>query len=478
MTKSVIWNQLKEVGFDSKQLKAVYDVSYQQASLELLQTILEQVGQGVNEDLGSQCGGSLQLNKNKEEDIEVSNNQLNAIWNYKIIQSSWHPDFYHMWMYKGEQDYWYFQTKNMVAEIKLQDLETKINKLKSKDSTKSIVIQDCGTWQNIFTPNDMELDKLLNSEYYAINRNKIMQQSLINASIHTQAIKQQELLKQWIEQNNQITEQCDNYKGISVEHCSIDNVRDSLFEPIDYDQEKIGLIRKDNFSVLVVQRVKYTLSTEQERINQAIANNTVHPYAAVLGGNTEIKEVSSEPLPGSVVLSFNYEQELIKLKSLSQQEFLKKIELIQHVKGFSSYYIPTLDVLHSYMTECEYTNAVKVDMNLDDEYQFNSWLKMLEIEDCFSEAGNYHFSQLQLTPKLSLFTALTNYTYLSNCFTYLATELNRFNVEANEWFSKISTAIFETWFDINYLIHKGYIKQPLPSGKDYVTMLQLINQVA
>ena len=50
-TKSTIWNQLKQVGFDSKQLKERWQLSYQSATQNQLQMILDEV-QGVNENLG------------------------------------------------------------------------------------------------------------------------------------------------------------------------------------------------------------------------------------------------------------------------------------------------------------------------------------------------------------------------------------------------------------------------------------------
>ena len=122
MTKSVIWNQLKEVGFDSKQLKAVYDVSYQQASLELLQTILEQlqkeVVQGVNENLGVVSG-------------EVTGNEINLTetelqctvgGNTEIKEVSEEPVSFKF--IGGTQS-----IKMLTSEIQLTDLDSLINQL-------------------------------------------------------------------------------------------------------------------------------------------------------------------------------------------------------------------------------------------------------------------------------------------------------------------------------------------------------------
>ena len=112
------------------------------------------------------------------------------------------------------------------------------------------------------------------------------------------------------------------------------------------------------------------------------------PTDVVLGGN------QLQPKNTDAVLSrpFNYDQELAKLKDLSKEEFMKLIREVQTVKGFSSYYIVKWEVMQQYLTVSEWEAATKVTMDLEDEFQFNSWLKLISVDECFNEAGNFLFS--------------------------------------------------------------------------------------
>lgn len=488
MTKSIIWNKLKALGYESKKLKAVYEVSYQQASLSLLENILEQLqGEGVNESLGEVDGGSLQPTL-----INDSSNDSESIWNYKIIQSSWHPDSYHMWMYEGKKDYWYFRTDNMATEIKLQDLETKVSKLNSLASTKSVVTQSCGTWSNIFTCNDMELEKLLNSQYYQLNRDNIMQRSLVVAEIHTQAVKQQQLLKEWqLEQNSIVATVTDDNTYYVLVHSQADEVyittpyclnakrlidckdkelKESLYASKEVAADEAQEWLKDSYQVVEVDYNNIRLDIKAyfrdrvlvEQINcylpkdeasakgyyykglpvEHFSNYTemyhevIYPVldytstntvslltnfqsdkwiycngvkvssseeAVVLAKNYLSTGVKQQQVPSSeqAIQPFDYALELTKLKSLSRQEFMALIQEVRHTIPLSSSYIPKSVVIKNYMTNAEYKVATHLDRNLDNDFELDNdfavdcWQRLMNIQDCFTEAGNYHESQRQ-----------------------------------------------------------------------------------
>ena len=79
------------------------------------------------------------------------------------------------------------------------------------------------------------------------------------------------------------------------------------------------------------------------------------------------------------------------------------------------------------------------------------------------------FKQMQLTPKLSLFSSITEWCYLMYCFDYLL------SLQDN-YVNCLDAEIFSIWFTIVASISKGYVKQPMPSIDDYMKLLQINHQ--
>lgn len=88
---------------------------------------------------------------------------------------------------------------------------------------------------------------------------------------------------------------------------------------------------------------------------------------------------------------FDYQKELDKLKAMSKDEFMELIGEVQHIKGFSSYYIPKWEVLDTYFTTEE--REVVLDGNIAAEKKHEPlFTRLIDIQDCYSEAGNFLFS--------------------------------------------------------------------------------------
>jgi hypothetical protein len=107
----------------------------------------------------------------------------------------------------------------------------------------------------------------------------------------------------------------------------------------------------------------------------------------------------------------------------------------------------------------------------EEAISFNQGTGNFEVEQPLftkEEIEHIDFSNVltfQLTPKLQLFTSLTEWTYLMECYLYL--------LGLNENVSEVRSLVHSAWFTIIYFMTSSYINQPLPSINDYIKLLRL-----
>lgn len=462
---------------------------------ELMMLIEIVQGEGVKEDLGSQCGGGTvaPLNQDKVNYIvtltdypqivikdDYNPKELTEVTEEQLLGSLYTDKVTAEMMFPGS----YYQ----VLEVNPNNIKQQLMQHYNLEETSDIVATVTSD-NKFYALVHSQADEVYIVTPYCLNPKRLVDckdKELKESLYHCKEVAADEA-NEWLGDSYQVVEidynniRCDikayfrnrvlvsqlncylpkdeastkdyYYKGVSVDHFSnYTEMYNDVLNPVDSGNPTVTLLGS-------FQHTKWVYCSEIKVSSSIEAVKVAKNYLS-----TGVKQ---QKVPSTEVKPFDYSLELAKLKSLSSQEFMALIQEVQHVKHFSSYYLPKWEVVETYFTKEEYELATNTEQIQDDDDCH--WLKLVNIQDCFSEAGNYHYSQMQLTPKLELFAKFIEYTFLMQCYL----ELIGYFYNLSSSLSEISNQLYLTWCSLTAICFKRYVLMPTIGSDNHTKLLMI-----